>query len=96
MARPVKRTATGAPAAPIDGETEAARALAERLEALNCDPVEIIARIARNRRADPRLRFAAARELLGLLMGRGRGPGGGAPVDVAAIIARAWRPAGKG
>lgn len=66
-----------------------------RLDELSCDPVAIVASIAVDEAADPRLRFQAAKELLGLILPRGTTrPGSVAAdstVDIGGIIARHWR-----
>ncbi len=63
------------------------------LAELGCDPVAIIASIAMDQGADARLRFSAAKELCAYLLAKPRQSQGEAvgEVDVAAIIAAAWR-----
>jgi hypothetical protein len=73
--------------APPSAGTDA-NAVGQRLAALGCDPIAVMASIASDESADARLRLAAAKELAAYLISKPRGadapPSG---VDVGAIIA---------
>lgn len=82
-----------AEAADIGTETGdiGAEPFGRKLARLGCDPIAVIAAIANDANADPRLRLAAAKELAAYLMSKPRGAMAPATaVDVAAIIARGW------
>ena len=68
------------------------------LAAIGCDPIAIMAAIAMDEGAEPRLRLSAAKELAAYLLIKPR-PTQAEPaghVDVAGIIADAWRPPAAG
>lgn len=71
---------------------DASAGIKRRLNALGCDPLAIIAGIAKDEAADPRLRFYAAKELAAYILPKHR-PAKmpqTAPADVGRIIAGAW------